>query len=68
MMGLVVDDVKGVVTLQPDEISPAPGNDYLIGLGESDGRRLVLLDIDKLMAIQPSSQRKLGSMLSIQHR
>ncbi|MDB5756213.1 MAG: Chemotaxis protein CheW, partial [Massilia sp.] len=26
--------------------------DYLIGLGECDGRRLILVDIDKLMSVQ----------------
>ena len=72
VMGMVVDGVTGVVKLRDDQISPIPGatpnSDYLIGLGEADGRRLVLVDIDKLIAIAPSSQRKLGSMLNIQLR
>lgn len=59
-MGLVVDGVTDVVTLRPDQIGPRPGasphSDYLLGLGVADGRRLVLLDIDKLMAIKRKDQ------------
>lgn len=59
VMGMVVDGVTGVVQLRQDQISPMPGAahqaDYLMGLGESDGRRLVLVDIDKLMAIKRKS-------------
>jgi purine-binding chemotaxis protein CheW len=58
VMGLVVDGVTGVVTLAPEQISPIPAAngvgqvDYLIGLGRIEGRRLILVDIDKLMSIQ----------------
>lgn len=58
VMGMVVDGVTDVVCIHPDEISDIPGVDaeddsaYLIGLGESKGRRLILLDIDRLMSIQ----------------
>ncbi|HEY1043503.1 MAG TPA: chemotaxis protein CheW [Telluria sp.] len=59
VMGMVVDGVTGVVQLRQDQISPVPGAsnnaDYLLGLGESEGRRLVLVDIDKLMAIKRRS-------------
>jgi purine-binding chemotaxis protein CheW len=59
VMGMVVDGVTGVVQLRQDQISPMPGAahnaDYLMGLGESEGRRLVLVDIDKLMAIKRRS-------------
>ena len=56
VMGMVVDGVTDVVTLAPDEISPIPGADggsidYLIGLGVTEGRRLILVDIDRLMSI-----------------
>ena len=56
VMGMVVDGVTDVVTLLPDQISPIPGADggaidYLIGLGVTDGRRLILVDIDRLMSI-----------------
>ena len=58
VMGMVVDGVTDVVTLRSDQISPIAGADgedevdYLIGLGEADGRRLILVDIDKLMSIK----------------
>ncbi|MFD2368268.1 chemotaxis protein CheW [Pseudoduganella sp. GCM10020061] len=59
VMGMVVDGVTGVVQLRQDQISPMPGAshnaDYLMGLGEAEGRRLVLVDIDKLMAIKRRS-------------
>jgi len=56
VMGMVVDGVTDVVTLTPAQISPIPGADggaidYLIGLGVSAGRRLILVDIDRLMSI-----------------
>jgi purine-binding chemotaxis protein CheW len=58
VMGMVVDGVTDVVRLQDQQIRAIPcaegecGADYLIGLGECDGRRLILVDIDKLMSIQ----------------
>ena len=58
IMGMVVDGVTDVVRLDNDQIRPIPGTegegavDYLLGLGECDGRRLILVDIDKLMSIQ----------------
>lgn len=58
VMGMVVDGVTDLVGIWPDQISPIPGGDgesgcdYLIGLGEAEGRRLILVDIDKLMSIR----------------
>lgn len=60
IMGMVVDGVTDVVALRPDQIMPIPGNederecDYLLGLGEANGRRLILVDIDRLMSIKRS--------------
>ena len=56
VMGMVVDGITDVVTLGPGQISPIPGADggaidYLIGLGVTNGRKLILVDIDKLMSI-----------------
>ena len=54
----VPDPLTDVVALHNDQISPIAGAegeddvDYLIGLGEADGRRLILVDIDKLMSIK----------------
>jgi purine-binding chemotaxis protein CheW len=50
--------VTDVVYLDNAQIHPIPGTegadavDYLLGLGEFDGRRLILIDIDKLMSIR----------------
>ncbi|MES2902163.1 MAG: chemotaxis protein CheW [Pseudomonadota bacterium] len=58
VMGMVVDGITDVVGLYADQITEIPGSDgdyrcdYLIGLGESEGRRLILVDIDKLMSIK----------------
>jgi purine-binding chemotaxis protein CheW len=56
-MGMVVDGVTGVVGLRADQVVPIPDQgaeqaDYLIGLGQVEGRRLILVDIDRLMSIQ----------------
>ena len=56
VIGLVVDRVSDVLELSSGQISPAPKlggalkSDYLTGLGTVDGRMLILIDIDKLMA------------------
>ncbi|MFC5479262.1 chemotaxis protein CheW [Massilia suwonensis] len=66
VMGMVVDGVTDVVTLLPEQISPIPGADggaidYLIGLGVTGGRRLILVDIDRLMSIdKKNSQRQVA--------
>ena len=56
LVGMLVESVTDVVALRPDQILPLPGSarqvDYLLGLGEVAGRRLILVDIDRLMAIQ----------------
>ncbi len=55
VVGMVVDSVSDVMTLQPEQIKPAPemgtsfDSDYLIGLGTLNERMLILVDIDKLM-------------------
>lgn len=56
VMGMVVDSVSDVTTLQPEQIRPAPqmgsalDTDYLIGLGTLEERMLILLDIERLMS------------------
>jgi purine-binding chemotaxis protein CheW len=56
VMGMVVDSVSDVTTLQPDQIRPAPqmgcalNTDYLVGLGTVEERMLILLDIERLMS------------------
>ena len=58
VLGMVVDGVTDVVRMYADQITAIPGADgegecdYLLGLGEAEGRRLILVDIDRLMSIK----------------
>ncbi|WP_307719789.1 chemotaxis protein CheW [Massilia sp. YMA4] len=59
VMGMVTDGVTDIVSLAPGQIKPFPylragaqDVDYLLGLGETGDRRLIVVDIDKLMAIR----------------
>jgi purine-binding chemotaxis protein CheW len=57
VMGMVVDGITDVVQLAPHQIAPIPGMGerectYLMGVGECDGRRLILVDIEALMSIE----------------
>ena len=55
VVGMVVDGVSDVLTLNSEQIRPAPefaaGLDtkYITGLGTVDKRMLILMDIEKLM-------------------
>lgn len=65
VMGMVVDGVSGVVTLHPEQIVPVPGAecidaDYLLGLAQLGGRRLILVDIDRLMQIRGEGARQVA--------
>jgi purine-binding chemotaxis protein CheW len=65
VMGMVVDGVTGVVTLQPHEIAPVPGTEgrdagYLIGLAQVGERRLILIDIDRLMSVKREGARQVA--------
>lgn len=57
VMGMVVDGVNGVVTLRPCQVSAIPCSasvapaDYLLGVGTVGARRLILVDIDRLMTV-----------------
>jgi purine-binding chemotaxis protein CheW len=54
-IGIVVDSVSDVMSLQPEQIKPAPSmgtlmdTGTLIGLGALEDRMLILIDIKKLM-------------------
>ena len=57
VMGMVVDGVTDIVSLAASDIAAVPGlgaaeADYLLGLGTLAGRRLILVGIDRLMAIR----------------
>ncbi|MDM5181218.1 chemotaxis protein CheW [Massilia sp. DJPM01] len=55
VMGLVVDSVSDVSTLEPGQIKPAPAlgrdvrADYVSGLGVIGARLLILIDTERLM-------------------
>lgn len=56
VIGMVVDSVSDVVTLEPGQVRPAPAlggamhSEQLLGLGTLGERTLILLDIARLMA------------------
>jgi len=56
VMGIVVDGVSDVISLDMDHVRPTPefgsiiDTKYITGLGTIDDRMLILVDIEKLMA------------------
>jgi len=55
VMGIVVDGVSDVISLEADQMRPTPefgsviDTEYIMGLGTVDERMLILVDIEKLM-------------------
>jgi purine-binding chemotaxis protein CheW len=55
VIGMVVDGVSDVITLNANQIKPAPefgsaiDTKYVMGIGAVDDRMLILVDIEKLM-------------------
>lgn len=64
VVGVVVERVTGVVRLRPEQVVPLPDApfdaDYLIGLGLARGRRLILIDIGRLMSVAPAEPRQVA--------
>lgn len=58
VVGMVVDGVSDVITLNAEQIRPAPefggaiDTEYVKGIGTVDDRMLILVDIEKLMSSQ----------------
>ena len=54
-VGIVVDRVSEVLDIKGEEVEPTPAfgtdvnTDYILGIGKSDGRVRLLLDIDKVL-------------------
>jgi purine-binding chemotaxis protein CheW len=54
-MGILVDEVEEVVSINQDQIEPSPHfsaklkSDYLLGLGKSGKRIIILLDLDRVL-------------------
>ncbi|WP_435927732.1 chemotaxis protein CheW [Dryocola sp. BD613] len=55
VVGIIVDGVSDVISLNSSQIRPAPdfsvtlSTEYLLGLGTIDERMLILVDIEKLL-------------------
>jgi len=55
VVGMVVDGVSDVITLNADQVKPSPefgstlDTKYVTGIGTVDDRMLILVDIEKLM-------------------
>lgn len=55
VVGMVVDAVSDVITLQPEQLRPVPefnstiSSDHLLAIGVVDERMLILVDIEKLI-------------------
>ena len=55
VMGIVVDGVSDVLTLEAEQMRPTPefgsviDTEYIMGLGTVEERMLILIDIEKLM-------------------
>ena len=55
VMGIVVDGVSDVLTLESEQMRPTPefgsviDTEYIMGLGTVEERMLILIDIEKLM-------------------
>lgn len=56
VVGVVVDSVSDVLTLEREQLRPVPAldmdadRDHLLAIGSVDDRMLILLDIEKLLA------------------
>ncbi|MBX9895911.1 MAG: chemotaxis protein CheW [Nitrosomonas sp.] len=56
VMGIVVDGVSDVISLESEQIRPTPelgsviDTEYIMGLGTIDDRMLIMIDIEKLMS------------------
>lgn len=61
LVGLVVDGGGDVVRVRFEQVLPLPdGPDYLSGLAEVHGRRLILIDIARLMQVEQARMRGQG--------
>jgi len=65
VMGMVVDGVTGLVTLAAHQVETLPGVEgvdagYLIGLGRTGSRRLILVDIERLMSVRGQGARQVA--------
>lgn len=61
LVGVIVDEVREVMKLQPDQVDPAPpmvaglSNQYINGVGKLPADLLVLVDIEKILTAEQIS-------------
>ena len=56
IVGMVVEGVTGIVHVRPETVqllTGGPDAGYLIGMARIDDRKVVLIDIDRLMSLSP---------------
>lgn len=62
MIGAIADSVQEVMTLEPDQIEPAPklgtrlNTEFIKGMGKRNDEFIILLDIDKIFSSEEISQ------------
>jgi purine-binding chemotaxis protein CheW len=70
-MGTVVDKVSEVLNIAGSDIEDAPSfgahltTDYLLGIGKSDGKVRLLLDIDKVLANDAVAEEQDGDAYAV---
>jgi purine-binding chemotaxis protein CheW len=68
VMGMVTDGVTDLVSLPASAVHPLPHVgaevDYLLGMGQLGERRLIMLDIDRLMAVRGTSRQRQAASAS----
>ena len=67
-VGIVVDGVDEVLRISNEQIAPPPetvanlGNEYLNGLVKTEGKLLILLDVDKILGEDEETLNSIASM------
>jgi purine-binding chemotaxis protein CheW len=70
LIGLKVDDVRRIVTLNSDELLPAPatirgiGGDFLVAIAPHDNEVFLVLDVDSLLTSREQEQLSAAQGLS----
>lgn len=68
ILGALADSVQEVIELEPDQIEPAPKigtklrTDFIRGMGKSDNRFIMILDIDKVFSSEDIAMVQTGEI------
>lgn len=63
-MGVIVDTVSEVISMNEDEVEPAPKfassvkTEYILGLGKAKDKTIILLDINKVLSAEEIADAK----------